>query len=624
MTLSSDAITVRNGLNGSEARHEPQATILRELMDAALQEDLYGLSEHLETRRVAPFPRCDVLLPLRSDELYAWIWDHGSNSAIVFRARCGDPLQTHRFSRPPALALATGTARELSPAEVVSWLARTPGQVTPPGQGRLIKDLHLAEGQSQVAREAVPEIAGELGRPRPVLSTWERLAALRDRPFHPVARAKREWSVNDYRRYGAESGLCSLLHWFAIRRDHVARGTATGDPADWLLCSADRQALAAEFEVKGLASDDYLAMPAHAWQASNVLPHLFADEIDRGTVVPLSVPLGVVQPTASIRTVIPIASSGIHLKLPLAVSSLGALRPLPPRYLHNGAQAQHVLAELRARDPVLHESLRLCDETQWWCYARDEYDLLADRPGHLACNLRLYPGGEDRELIPMACFAVSMPDGSVPAFDYLLRRRGDSGPQAVLAVLEQLATLLCKLGLACFRAGVMPEVHGQNVLVELAGADIRTLILRDHDTLRIHEPWIEAVGLTPPDYRIDRSTPNTLILSEPEMLLAYFQTLGLQVNLRAIGHTLAEAYADISEVTVWSVIDRALRQAMAEVDLHGAPAAVVESSLFNASHWPHKLILSPLLRQTTTGTGMPSGLGRVPNPLRHLGGGAGA
>ena len=605
------------GVSSPEAHSDQcRATILCDLVDAALQENLFSLCERVHVQQTAPIGLERSELPLGRAERYAYVSCPASQEMLVFRARSGDPLQSLRCSRPPVLVITAGCSRVLSPAEVLSWLVkRQPDQ---PGQARLIADLRLAERQGRFARSAASAVAAELAQAQLSLADWERIAALRDRPFHPVARARREWSDNEYRRYSAEAARRWPLHWIAVRRAHVLQAPCVNaDPASWLLCEEQREALAAAMLVKGLAPADYLAIPAHPWQARFALPRLFAEEIARKEIVPLPIERCHAQPSASLRTVMPERDPRLHLKLSLAVSSLGALRPLPPRYLHNGSQAQRVLTELRSRDPVLAESMDLCDESLWWCHVPAASELPPDYPGHLACNLRRYPAPIGAELIPMASFAVVLPDGRLPAFDYVLARRGEHGPNPALALFEDLALRLCEIGFACFRAGVMPEAHGQNVLAGFDGDRLARLVLRDHDTLRIHEPWIEAAGLAPPDYRIDRSSPNTLILQCPHALLAYFQTLALQVNLRAIGHALAEVHETISLGAVWKVIGRAAHQAMARTNLDGPAADVLRASLFDAKEWPSKLLLTPLLAQSRTTTGMPSSLGHVPNPFRH-------
>ena len=48
-----------------------------------------------------------------------------------------------------------------------------------------------------------------------------------------------------------------------------------------------------------------------------------------------------------------------------------------------------------------------------------------------------------------------------------------------------------------------------------------SLVLRDHDAVRVHRPWLAAAGLPDPGYVVDGRTPNTLAPDSPEALLAW-------------------------------------------------------------------------------------------------------
>lgn len=128
-----------------------------------------------------------------------------------------------------------------------------------------------------------------------------------------------------------------------------------------------------------------------------------------------------------------------------------------------------------------------------------------------------------------------------------------------------------------------------------------------------------AAGVEAPDYAIDRSTPNTLILDAPEALLAYFQTLAVEVNLYAILAALAERYGT-DESIGWRIVGQTLRESVDHVFGEGGAAALhgcVAQALFDAPQWPFKQILAPLAARASIGTGMPSGLGTIANPLRQ-------
>jgi len=121
-------------------------------------------------------------------------------------------------------------------------------------------------------------------------------------------------------------------------------------------------------------------------------------------------------------------------------------------------------------------------------------------------------------------------------------------------------------------------------------------------------------GVTPPDYVIDRTTPNTLELNTPRELLGYLQTLAIEVNLYAILAALAAHYGR-EEAHGWRIVRQALEICLASVPLPAEIASQTKNLLLNEAEWPFKQVLAPLLGTTSFGTGMPSAMGRLKNPL---------
>ncbi len=268
------------------------------------------------------------------------------------------------------------------------------------------------------------------------------------------------------------------------------------------------------------------------------------------------------------------------------------------------------LESLHERDNWLAAHLLLCDENHWW--ALRQSDLLEDDPGELACLIRHYPALPSATLIPMAALPVITADGTLPAFDHLLGRTAREDEAWTL--FADMTRALLELGLRCFAQGVMPELHGQNVLLAFQGRRIVALVLRDHDTLRICPPLMQAQGVAVPDYMFDRSAPNTLELDTPRELLAYLQTLAIEVNLYAILAALAERYGR-EEAHGWHIVRTALEACLVRVPLPDEIAGQTKSLLLDEPIWPFKQLLAPLLARPILGTGMPSAMGQLVNPL---------
>jgi siderophore synthetase component len=622
---------------------------MRDLVDTLIQEDLWAFADAAQRRRPAALDT-ETVEPgeqwRRIDLAVGW---------VCFRVRAAGALQPYRLSRPPVWhgGVPRAQPRRLQPEELLELLAtgrpNAPDCPVPDGPGhagQVGADLRTAVQHAAVVLATRARLAD--ARPHPgELLTAERLAATRNRPFHPTARAAAGWTADELARYGPLRQQPLGLSWVAVRRDRLRRGSGTGSDRlhELLLDEADREQLADALHRSGLHVDDVQPLPVHPWQLDHVLPTAYAAELAAGEVVPLARELGRFHPTASLRTLTTAPETELHLKLPLGVATLGAVRLLPPRYLDNGERAQRTMQQLIERDPALRGRVQVCDERTWcgWRHpgGADEFD---DRPGHLTAQLRAYPADlfDDgaRLVLPMAALAAhewdvlgsavgnagfgpagSGPAGSGPAGSGPAGSgpagSGPAGFGAADAVefFRRLAEAFCELGLGFLRYGVLPELHGQNVVVALRGGAVDRFVLRDHDTLRLYPEWMAAEGVADPGYRIAPDAPQSLRLPSAEALLGYLQTLGFQVNLYGIADALCRHYG-IGEQVLWAALRGAVVETLARLALPGRVADVLERELLHAPTWPSRLVLGPLLRQGRSGSvSMPADVGRVPNPL---------
>src|SRR5207253_3927334 len=143
---------------------------------------------------------------------------------------------------------------------------------------------------------------------------------------------------------------------------------------------------------------------------------------------------------------------------------------------------------------------------------------------HLGCLLRVWPDGigAGRSLVPLGALGVTVtagdtpappgPDGTAPGLARLIADRGDdpASPAAALATFDDVARVVSEVALACFGLGFMPELHGQNAVLVVDGGRVTGIVLRDHDTLRLHQPWLADAGLADPGYDVKPGTTNSL------------------------------------------------------------------------------------------------------------------
>jgi siderophore synthetase component len=589
--------------------HPYESRLAQDVFDALWLEDLYGFRRHCNVRSIA---NGKAVLEVTLD----------STRSLSWQGQQADGLRPFQILDPsPVLRTGTRTVNlEIGDAvEILQtagwWSDRT---------SRFARFFQLAYDQAAFTAAREPNILARLIAVPDDLLSWEALCCLKDRPFHPLARAK-DWNESDGYGYAAETMALLRLRWVAVPRNRIVTASGnrvTGQPLVENLLNPIQQDILVKAACACHADNkDWLWMPVHPWQwawLNRSTPSKLTGCID------LCSGPGAAIPTASLRSLAIPGKPATHLKLALSARTLGAVRTLPLRYLHNGALAGACLEALRRRDAWLEANLLLCQENEWWALSQTDqqhrpgqYDTLVSEPGELACMLRRYPALPGATLVPMAALPVAAADGALPAFDYLAGTVDQdviSQEEAGWSLFADVAKALLELGLRCFAHGVMPELHGQNVLLAFKGRRIVALVLRDHDTLRICRQMLEMRGIEAPDYVIDRTTPNTLELNTPRELLAYLQTLAIEVNLYAILAALA-AYYGRDEARGWRIIRQVLEICLASVPLPPEIARQTKNLLLSEAEWPFKQVLAPLLSATSFGTGMPSAMGRLKNPL---------
>lgn len=602
MTYAENVVDRRTACVDPLAHGSVERLLAQDLLDALWLEDLYGM--RARTRWMTDAADTTLVLTLGRGLELAWRGERLNGMRPLRITRSGPGVQLVSEAGRKAL----NTPQTLEALQRADWW--------PAYSHRLAELLTLAARQIEKTFAAQSRWLAEVDAAPHSLMAWEAICCLRDRPFHPLARAKL-WPGSAGDAFEVESGEFAL-HWVAVPRSAL---WCSGEPAPELddhqpiaraALNADAFAVIAERAALRGIDPAALWMPVHPWQWGEIQakhPELAAQCVDLGEAC------GTVRPTASLRTLGIGAGERLHLKLSLGVQALGASRVMPPRYLHNAVLAERCLRVLCTRDKWLGEHLELCDERAWWAL-RNDSTLIAGH-GELACMLRRYPDA-DGWLLPMAACAASTSDARLPAFAVLCSANGEAGNadlENAWKLFGRIARLLIELGLRCFAHGVMPELHGQNVLLRVGENGPCKIVLRDHDTLRICPSVMIEAHVEVPDYVIDRSTPNTLILESRDTLLGYFQTLAVEVNLYAIIAAIADCF-DGDEATGWDIVDRTLHESLERVFGTSPTHDYVAHRLFDAPHWPFKQLLEPLAARAALGTGMPSGMGAIGNPLR--------
>ncbi|MFY0566299.1 IucA/IucC family protein [Archangium lansingense] len=606
----------------SLTRAAGEQQVLTDLVNTLLAEDLFGITtrSELHTRAAGPSSSLAERDEASTHLLRFWV-EPGKRFLLI-------PItpavtQPYRTSSGAVIEVECEPHVE-RPLSAVDFLQALASAASHEGSvSRLCDELRLAAAQGELSNGALDTL------PAPRLTSLldlERWAAFRDRPFHPVAKAKVGWNEAEYRCYAPEFHREVTLRWMAVRRDHLlfGRDVQGRSPSELLLPEPEARAVMAAMEQAGLSPADYMALPVHPWQMERTLPRELQPEVAESICVPLRVEAGGYVASSSLRSLAPVGGGGRHVKLPIGIESLGAIRSLSALSMRNGERGQQLLHQVLMKDSILRERLHLCDETVWFAFYPPGSDWWEDRPRHLSCLIREYPARllcDSRvQLVPMSALAQPGTASHAHLFTSWLARRGQGTASRadVLELFRSVSTRFLGLAMRLLRHGVLPEIHGQNVLLVLNDGEVDGLLLRDHDTVRIHLPWLQEAGLSDPHYIVKPGRPNSLYNETPEALLGYLQTLGIQVNLYGIADALSRSYA-IPEAEFFRVLGSSLTQAVDSAGFSAGARAAVEKALFQDPEWPVKMVLAPLLgRSGPAGSSMPSGWGKTGNPFRRM------
>ncbi|MEJ7541653.1 staphyloferrin B biosynthesis protein SbnC [Staphylococcus intermedius] len=470
----------------------------------------------------------------------------------------------------------------------------------------------FAEGVETAVTQLTAQFDGFKASEQPFIFS-EQLASLKDRPFHPVAKEKRGLTAEDYTLYQAEYHQPLAVKTVAIKKSHLIQGKGVTDAHYTQFWGHTLTRCQQALVEKGYDATDYIIFPVHPWQYEHVVLTQFSSEIQQGIVVMLDVTMGQYLSSSSMRTLIPLDTPFTHLKVPFSMQSLGALRLTPTRYMKNGEAGEALLRHIITQDASLHGRVALCDETVWWSYMNEAQDIFQDQSGHLTMQLRHYPQSVEEAdwVVSMAALATHEPT----LYEQILGTADPTNEQ-ITALFAKISDAFLMMTLSMMKYGVLPELHGQNVLIAFREGQVSEFILRDHDTVRIFPKWLTAQGFELPKYAVRKDTPNTLLNEDIETFFAYFQTLAVSVNLYAIVDALVDVFK-VSEIELMTQLRQTMKRHIRTIDWLPGTSEAVEHIIFNHETWPFKRILLPLLHQRGDGGGsMPSSIGRVPNPMK--------
>ncbi len=382
---------------------------------------------------------------------------------------------------------------------------------------------------------------------------YESLAAHLDHPVYPTARCRHGIAGDELLRYAPEFAPEFELRWagvpaqVAVRHGHL--------PAWWPTPA-----------LLGLPAR-FVPFPVHplTWQAVELPGAVLAD----ATMLRAT-------PTLSMRTVALVDHPGVHVKLPLPTSMLGARnrRSIQPGTLADGEVVQRLLGRVLRGEPSFAGRILLADETTWGQAGHE----------HLGYLVRRFPSGlEGARVVTVAALLAGAPDRR-PVIAGLA---DDFFGGDLLALLGDYLRLLFRLHVTLWlRYGIALESHQQNTSLVLERGQPIRLLFKDNDGARI-DPAL--LGHVPPV--VDRR----MIVDGPGELCDVFTTITVHLCAGALAFGLAEQdVAPLGELL--ALVRRRMSEAVDELAAE-PDAPLLRERVLEAERLPVKsMIIAGTLR----------------------------
>lgn len=531
--------------------------ITQRIIDACLREDVAGLVSQAT---------------LRQEGDIHWLYATHLSVPLRLAVLPHDYMQSWRAAAPHWQERHAGEWRDCSGYE--AWLTRLTPADDP--EARQLYAAYRAEAdaacqQGELCRAIFTEQAAAL-TPDLARCSWgerlrhaDRMASFLDHPYYPTARAKFGFNAEQLRAYAPEFAPSFALRWLAVPRAAVTLCDDQPLPTWW------PQPAQVGLDPRLVAH--HILLPVHplTWPQLDALPP--------GSLAAPAEYL-TVYPTLSVRTVQLADDPTCHIKVPLAMRTLGQknLRLIKPSTLYDGQWFADLLPRLARRDPLLCGRLRHVDESVGAHVGDNRL---------LAFLLRRYPAPRaDETLAPVAALGSRLPDGR----SYLRFVLDQPGMPSLTAWWQEYCSLMAEVHLTLWlRYGIALESNQQNAMLSLVPGQPLTLMMKDNDAARLWPPRFRAAC---PDLaeRLVLLRDERICVDDEQALAQMFITITLQLDLAAVLESLAAA-GELERSAAYRTLRQALAQTLEKLASQGVETAFARHVLFDDPRQPVKYLL---------------------------------
>jgi siderophore synthetase component len=415
---------------------------------------------------------------------------------------------------------------------------------------------------------------------------YERLAAFLDHPLYPTARAKLGLSPDDLALYAPEFQRSFQLRWVAVAKDiHFG-----------LEVAASLQELSPDFTEVGLnarLSDGHALLPVHPLFTDQMLDALAETNGLQGKLLLAPKPHLEVLPTLSVRTLAVQGKPGLHIKLPMAIRTLGGknIRTIKPSTIADGHAVQSLLGRIASQDADIAGRLLLTDES---------IGAHINHLPELGYILRRYPAGlEQATVVPVAGLLAATPQGLLVAEELAHGFFGGRLEDFLDAYLETTLRIHLVLWL---RYGIALESNQQNTMLVLgAGTPILRLLLKDNDAPRIHGAHLAARWPSLATF-VDGLQDRRIVVDNELPLAQMFTTITLQLNVAVLVEGLA-GLGHLTRKQLYGCARDMISELLTELAGQGEDTALARRILLEDDRQYVKYLLTAASLKPKTATG---------------------
>ncbi|SDW27944.1 Siderophore synthetase component [Marininema mesophilum] len=414
----------------------------------------------------------------------------------------------------------------------------------------LIADAHILEKKRTTTIDAVDRDYAELE------------GEMDGHPWITYNKGRIGFSYDDYLKYAPENQQAIQISWIAIHQEHTDLHTIQSVDFDTLIRQelGDNMVEGFNKRLQGENVDpgDYLFMPIHEWQWTQILVPLFAEEIATRNIIPLGQSDDWYLPQQSVRTFVNVSNKEKHhVKLPMSILNTLVYRGLPGERTVLAPKITEYIKGIYAKDDFLRDECRVVLPGE---IASLNYDhpYFTDLPGVPYHYLEML-GAIWRESVhtyldegekPITLAALLHIDyNGKPLVSKLIERSGLPAEEWVKRLNDVILPPLLRF---LYRYGVVFSPHGQNTILILKDSIPHRLAVKDFvDDVNVSDQPLPELANIPADLK-------EVLRSEPPEGLCQFIFTGLFIcHFRYLSGILEE-HEGLAETTFWSQVRKTI------------------------------------------------------------------